>query len=79
VVDAAVMALFPNLKAISNFGTGYEFIDAAHAASTGIPTGHTPGCLSETVADFAWASEPIFRFCRMLFHFAPQTPNERIL
>lgn len=55
VLDGAVMKLFPNLKVISNFGTGYEFIDAALAASLGIPTGHTPGCLSETVADFAWA------------------------
>ena len=49
-----ILDTFPNVKVVSNFGAGYEHFDAAAILERNIPMGHTPGCLSETVADFAW-------------------------
>ena len=37
-------------------GAGYDFFDVGAAIKRGVPVGHTPGCLSETVADFASVS-----------------------
>ncbi|MFZ3080650.1 MAG: D-glycerate dehydrogenase, partial [Bellilinea sp.] len=45
----------PALKVIAQLAVGYDNIDVAAATRHGIPVGHTPGVLTETTADFAWA------------------------
>ena len=54
-IDAQLMDAAPNLKVISNMAVGYDNIDAAAASQRGIPVGNTPGVLTETTADFAFA------------------------
>jgi len=49
--DAALMARFPNLKIIGNFGVGYDTIDIPLAANRGIIITNTPDVLTEEVAD----------------------------
>ena len=53
-VNASLLKKFPNVLVVSNFGAGYEHFNCAEILQLGLPMGHTPGCLSETVADFAW-------------------------
>ncbi len=43
----------PNLKVISVFGVGYDGIDTAAAINRGVTVTHTPGVLSDDVADLA--------------------------
>jgi lactate dehydrogenase-like 2-hydroxyacid dehydrogenase len=45
----------PQLKVISNYAVGYDNIDVAAATGRGIPVGNTPGVLTETTADMAFA------------------------
>lgn len=52
-ITPAVMDALPDLKVISNFGVGYDTIDAAEAASRGILVSHTPEVLNDEVADTA--------------------------
>lgn len=54
-VSKEVILANPNLLGISNFGVGYDNIDIATATKLGIPVTNTPGVLSETTADLAWA------------------------
>ena len=54
-VDAKVIDAAPRLKVISNYAAGYDNIDIAKATERGIPVGNTPGVLSETTADLAFA------------------------
>ena len=54
-VDAPIMDAAPRLKVISNCAVGYDNIDIAEATKRGILVGNTPGVLSETTADFAFA------------------------
>ncbi|MCP4639838.1 MAG: D-glycerate dehydrogenase, partial [bacterium] len=55
-VDAEVMdAAGPQLKIIANYAVGYNNIDVAAATERGIPVSNTPGVLTETTADTAWA------------------------
>jgi glyoxylate reductase len=55
-VDAELMdAAGPGLKVISNYAVGYDNIDVAEATGRGIPVGNTPGVLTETTADMAFA------------------------
>ncbi len=44
-----------HLKVISQMAVGYDNIAVSSATQAGIPVGHTPGVLTETTADFAWA------------------------
>lgn len=44
-----------SLKVISQMAVGYDNIDVTAATERGIPVGHTPGVLTETTADFAFA------------------------
>jgi lactate dehydrogenase-like 2-hydroxyacid dehydrogenase len=53
--DAAMLARFPNLRIIGNFGVGYDTIDVAEAARRGIVITNTPDVLTEEVADTAIA------------------------
>jgi lactate dehydrogenase-like 2-hydroxyacid dehydrogenase len=50
-----IEAAGPGLKVISNHAVGYDNIDVAAATARGIPVGNTPGILTETTADFAFA------------------------
>lgn len=54
-IDAALMDAGPNLKVISNLAVGFDNIDVAAASERNIPVGNTPGVLTETTADFAFA------------------------
>lgn len=45
----------PHLKVIAQMAVGYDNINLKAATRLGIPVGHTPGVLTETTADFAWA------------------------
>jgi lactate dehydrogenase-like 2-hydroxyacid dehydrogenase len=55
-IDAQVMdAAGPGLKVISNFAVGYDNIDVTAATARAIPVGNTPGVLTETTADMAFA------------------------
>lgn len=51
--DEALMAKLPKLRIISNFGVGYDSVDAAAAAKRGIIVTNTPDVLNEEVADTA--------------------------
>jgi len=55
-IDAQVMdAAGPGLKVISNYAVGFDNVDVGEATRRGIPVGHTPGVLTDTTADFAFA------------------------
>ncbi len=54
-VDARLMDAAPNLRVISNLAVGYDNIDVEAATERRIPVGNTPGVLTETTADFAFA------------------------
>jgi glyoxylate reductase len=55
-IDAKVMdAAGPALKVISNCAVGFDNVDIAEATRRRIPVGNTPGVLTDTTADFAFA------------------------
>ena len=54
-VDAALMDAAPNLKVISQLAVGLDNVDVAEATRRGIPVGNTPGVLSKSTADLAFA------------------------
>ena len=54
-IPRKVMMANPNLRGIANYGVGYDNIDVASATELGIPVTNTPGVLTETTADLAWA------------------------
>ncbi|NLN17727.1 MAG: D-glycerate dehydrogenase [Firmicutes bacterium] len=54
-IDAEVFEANPNLKIVANYAVGYNNIDVAEATKRGIPVSNTPGVLTDTTADFAWA------------------------
>lgn len=54
-IDGEVMDAAPNLKVISNMAVGYDNIDIPAATARNIPVGNTPGVLTETTADLAFA------------------------
>jgi glyoxylate reductase len=54
-VPRRVMEINPSLRGIANYGVGYDNIDVASATQLGIPVTNTPGVLTETTADLAWA------------------------
>ncbi len=55
-IDAEIMETAGSkLRVISNYAVGYDNIDIPAATARGIPVGHTPGILTETTADFAFA------------------------
>ena len=45
----------PQLKVIANYAVGYNNIDVDAATARGIAVGNTPGVLTDTTADFAFA------------------------
>ncbi len=54
-IDAEVMDAAPTIKVISNMAVGFDNISLDEATKRGIPVGNTPGVLTETTADFAFA------------------------
>ncbi len=52
-VDGPLMSRLPNLKIVSNFGVGYDTVDAKWAGKNGIYVTNTPDVLTEEVADTA--------------------------
>ena len=55
VDDELLDAAGPGLRVVSNYGVGYDNIDVPACTRRGIPVGNTPGVLTETTADLAWA------------------------
>lgn len=54
-IDATLMAAAPRLKVVSNLAVGYDNISVAEATKRHIFVGNTPGVLTETTADLAFA------------------------
>ena len=55
-IDAdLIQAARPRLKVISQMAVGVDNIDMRAATAAGIPVGYTPGVLTDTTADFAFA------------------------
>jgi hydroxypyruvate reductase len=52
-LPGAMMDMLPDLKAIVCYGTGYDGVDLAAAASRHIVVGHSPGANASSVADIA--------------------------
>lgn len=52
-VDIALMDKLPNLEIVTNFGVGYDNVDAKSAGARGIIVTNTPDVLSDEVADTA--------------------------
>jgi glyoxylate reductase len=55
VDDELLDAAGPQLKVVSNFAVGFDNIDVPACTARGIPVGNTPGVLTETTADLAFA------------------------
>ena len=55
VDDELLDAAGPQLKVVSNFAVGFDNIDVPALTRRGIPAGNTPGVLTETTADLAFA------------------------
>lgn len=54
-IDKEVMVAAKGLKVIANYAVGYDNIDINEAKKRGIIVTNTPGVLTETTADLAWA------------------------
>jgi len=54
-LDTEVFDAAPNLKIIAQMAVGFDNIDIQEATKRGIYVTNTPGVLTETTADFAWA------------------------
>lgn len=54
-IDAEVMDASERLRVISNYAVGYDNIDVQAATERRIQIGNTPGVLTETTADLAFA------------------------
>lgn len=55
VIGAAEMDALPALRAIANFGVGYDNVDVEEATRRGIVVSNTPDVLTDAVADLAVA------------------------
>lgn len=54
-VDVALLDAAPRLRVVSNMAVGYNNIDVEACSARGIPVGNTPGVLTDTTADLAFA------------------------
>ena len=55
VDDEFLDAAGPQLKVVANYAVGFDNIDVAACARRGVAVGNTPGVLTETTADLAFA------------------------
>lgn len=54
-VDAEVLAAAPRLRVVANMAVGYDNVDRDACSARGVLLTNTPGVLTETTADLAWA------------------------
>ncbi|MFK8114248.1 MAG: 2-hydroxyacid dehydrogenase, partial [Rubripirellula sp.] len=54
-IDDDILAANANLKVVANFAVGFNNIDVPAATRRRIPVTNTPGVLTDTTADMAWA------------------------
>jgi len=54
-IDEELLSLNPDLKVVANYAVGYDNIDIEACTGRGIPVSNTPGVLTETTADLAFA------------------------
>jgi lactate dehydrogenase-like 2-hydroxyacid dehydrogenase len=54
-IDAELLDAAPKLRVVSNMAVGYNNIDVDACTARGIPVGNTPGVLTDTTADCAFA------------------------
>ncbi len=54
-IDEDIIISEPNLKMIANYAVGYDNIDIHAATEKKIPVSNTPGVLTDTTAEMAWA------------------------
>jgi glyoxylate reductase len=54
-IDGALLAASPRLRVVSSCSVGLDHVDLGAARQRGIPVGHTPGVLTETTAELAFA------------------------
>lgn len=54
-VDQELLDGAPRLRAVSNMAVGFDNIDVPACTARRIPVGNTPGVLTDTTADFAFA------------------------
>lgn len=54
-IDAEVIKAGADLKIIANYAVGYNNVDVETATKSGIWVSNTPGVLTDTTADMAWA------------------------
>jgi glyoxylate reductase len=54
-VDAELLAAAPRLRVVANVAVGYDNIDLPACRARGVQVTNTPGVLTETTADLAWA------------------------
>jgi glyoxylate reductase len=55
VDDGFLDAAGPQLKVVSNFAVGFDNVDVPACSARGVRVGNTPGALTETTADLAFA------------------------
>jgi glyoxylate reductase len=55
VDDEFLDAAGPRLRVVSNYAVGFDNIDVPACARRGVAVGNTPGVLTDTTADLAWA------------------------
>ncbi|NLY49602.1 MAG: D-glycerate dehydrogenase [Firmicutes bacterium] len=54
-IDGELLDRAPGLKVVANYAVGYDNIDVASATARGVLVTNTPGVLTETTADLAFA------------------------
>ncbi|HEX6540634.1 MAG TPA: D-glycerate dehydrogenase [Ktedonobacterales bacterium] len=54
-IDAELLDACPRLRVVSNYAVGFDNLDIPAGTSRGVLMGNTPGVLTETTADFAFA------------------------
>lgn len=55
MIDGALLDACPQVRVVSNMAVGFDNIDVPAATARGVLVGNTPGVLTETTADFAFA------------------------
>ncbi len=55
VDDELLDAAGAQLRVVSNYAVGFDNVDVPACTRRGVPVGNTPGALTETTADLAWA------------------------
>lgn len=54
-LDEAILEACPRLLGIANMAVGFDNVDLPSATALGLPVTNTPGVLTDTTADLAWA------------------------